>query len=196
MISLDIGALVVGAIGIALAIGANRRAEQANKHSQVANNLAADAVAKAAIANRIAEEANQLSQDANTVIRAQAARESERWHVDWRVEWDEETSALSVVNVGADAARQPILVIQGEDLHDVLRRDDDLAPGGEIVFALPQLVEKRATYDVERRQMVEDLHRSGIAYFAAGFSMSAALTITWLTGEGGHGQATRELKLS
>lgn len=196
MISLDLGALVVGLLGLALAVVANRRAQQANQRADVANGIAVDALAEARVANRIAEEANQLSKDANAVVEVQTAREGERWHVDWKAEWDSEGAVLTLTNTGGDAAVDPIVVIQGDGIHDVSNGNEDVAAGGDLVLPIPQLAQQRADHWREQGTRYGNLRGQRPVRVQLEFSCRVTLTIQWSTGLGRPQSSTIKLALS
>ena len=188
-LSVDIGAVVIGCAGVALAVLADRRAKKASQDAEVANRLAADAVAQAREANRIAEEANQLSQDANTVMEAQSARESERWFVDWTVQWHQETAVLVLVNKGSHPALDVEVVIQGQDFHHLAAGHADVAAGGQIDIPLPKIADKRAVYDAESGG---EVHGRGIHIFGGSYTLPVTVSVTWSTGLGRPGSQTLE----
>lgn len=183
-LSVDIGAVVIGCAGVALAVLADRRAKKASQDAEVANRIAADAVAQAREANRIAEEANQLSQDANTVMEAQSARESERWFVDWTVQWHQETAVLVLVNKGSHPALDVEVVIQGQDFHHLAAGHADVAAGGQIDIPLPKVADERVERSAERRRRVQRMSDAGILWAEGAWSLPVNVVITWSTGLG------------
>lgn len=193
-LTVDIGAALVGAVGLLLAVLANRRAQQANQAAQVANRLAADALTEARTANRIAEQANQLSQEANTVVSAQAADQRERWHVEFAVEWNEEDGALAVRNLGADPARQVTVVVSGDDFHHAARGLGDLPAGEQLALPLPKVVEQRDDATREWDRIMSDPTSNMIV--PSLFHIDARVAVTWETGLGQARHADLEVQLT
>lgn len=181
--------MITGGIGVAFALRADRRAKKANENAQAANSIAE-------AANRIAEDANQFALESNAITRRQAAQQNEHWVVNWTPKWEKEGALLVLLNKGSHTARQPTVLIQGRDIHQVYDGLDDVDPGHKLSLAVPEIVEQRNKKALENQRTYAAAERAGYVIGLNKFSGSLTITVTWRTGEDALGQQVLQQKVA
>ena len=182
---ISIGFAAAFGIGGLITAGlASGKAKNANDLAQTTNQLAADAVREAATANRIAHGANNLSKDANTLVRGQISQQNEDWFVKWEHEWEKETSMLTLTNKGRDAAYDISCVVSGDDIHEIGRPREDIAPGKFFRIDLQQVAERRNAVTAKNDRTLKDLSKSGVLWIPSAFQAHLEVTVIWKTGLG------------
>ncbi|WP_103061560.1 hypothetical protein [Actinomyces qiguomingii] len=147
-LAIDAVSTSIGAGGLLIATLANRRAKQANRQAEIANDLAARSLAKAEEANRIAEQGNQIAGDANAVAQRALAAQADTVKYCWRLKIDSDLAVLAV-NDSAHTAHQ-VTVIVDRDGHVEARAQADHCPAfGELPLDLTSLIEQEI--EQERR---------------------------------------------
>lgn len=197
---LEAAAAAVGAvagIGGFIAAGiANRRTKQANKLAQAANDLAAEALGKAREANEIAEHANELSEDANAIARAQAVQQGDPAHIEWRAKWDEDAAVARITNHGRDLALNVSVLVNPKNVGEVIRADDAVPRGGEIVVPFPEVPKQRESYERHRVEGEARARVGGVIMIFPAFERNIEFDVRWVSEAGKPGQQTVKLHIS
>ena len=103
------------------------KAEKARKKAVLAQEASATALADA---NRIASEARDLLQH-------QDARATERHHVEWHPQWENETGKWWLVNVGQDPAMDVRLATNASVVGQATQDEDEVPAGHGVWIELP-----------------------------------------------------------
>lgn len=187
----------VAGVGGFIAAGlANRRTKQANKLAQAANDLATEALGKAREANEIAEHANELSEDANAIARAQAVQQSDPAHIEWRAKWDKEASVARITNHGRDVALDVSVLVDPKNVGEVIRADDAVPRGGQIVVPFPEVPEQREKHKRITSERVASARANGVIVIPRTFGRDVELDVRWVSEAGKPGQQIVKFHLS
>lgn len=148
-----------------------------------ANRIAGDAIVRAREANQLAEAANRLSKEANEISRRALDVRTEQHVVDWEPNWHRDIHTLVLRQLGADDAYQVTVIVTGKDLHEV-RRIPQVAPGEQVSFDLPQVVELRRKHEAEQAAAQASLSGASMVYFAGPFSITLKIIVAWVSAAG------------
>jgi hypothetical protein len=180
----------IGVAGFVFAGIANRRAKIANELAEASNRVAARS-------NEIAENANKLSEEANALVGQSVSQQSEDWFVNWKCDWDAETSSIRVANKGRDAALKPSVVVAGDDIHRVHRSNHTVEPGQKILIEFPELRQQAIDFnDAAEARWIDRMQRGVFSSQAERFQALVEVTVRWQSGAGVPGQSVFELKLT
>lgn len=179
--------LLVGIGGIIAAGIANSRAKMANKHAEDANKIAADALTQAAESNKIAKDANALSEEANSISRSNAAKQFDPSHVDWAVKWDTETAILHVTNSGRDTAHGVSVLVQGDEIDDLIEREEPVPRNEHIEIPFPQIAENRKNHQIEAARHYRAMVNAGYFTVREEFECPLVIDVRWTSDLGNPG---------
>lgn len=180
----------MGLVGWVLAGIANSRAKKANRLAEVANEIAADAVRQAGESNNTAQHANGLSEQANTIAQRQAAQQADPSHIEWEAKFDSEASVLRVTNRGRDAAVNTSVIFERDGVEELVRGDDLIPRGGELLIPFPEIPERREKHRSDRTADRDRGGRDGIFVMTLPFGFTVSLDVRWVSELGKPGQQT------
>lgn len=184
----------VGVGGLLLAGLANKRAKEANRAAETANNLAADGVAQAEEANRVAVEGNEIARNANAVAQRALNAQLDPIHYRWRLKVDQDGRAV-LVNDSAHPADQVTVVVDRGGHVIATVETEHCAPFGQLLLdlegTLQEEIEKARAADERTRQL--NAANSGVIVIPGRHKFRLRTTVTARTEAGvPHSDVTEE----
>ncbi|MBF0696095.1 hypothetical protein [Actinomyces bowdenii] len=177
-LTVDIAAGIIGAAGLLLAALANKRAKDANRHAQIANDLAAQGIAQAEEANRVAVEGNQIADDANTLAERALAATTDNVDYQWRLKVQEDGLALVVLNDSAHPAHDVTITVDQDSHVKATASADHVAAFGEVLLDLEGLVQQEIEHARGKAQRLDAFNASDNGAFIVGRPHSFRLRLT------------------
>lgn len=177
----------VGIGGLLLAGLANKRAKEANRAAETANNLAADGVAQAEEANRIAVEGNEIARDANQVAERALAATTDHVTYSWRLEVQEDGVTVALLNDSAHAAHQVTVVVDQDSHVKATASADEVGPFGQVLLDLEDLVQKEIKKErrkAQRRDAINNADNGVLVFGEPHHRFRLRLTVTARTQAG------------
>lgn len=187
---LNLGLLLVTAIGVGIAALHAREARKARDEANTARDEAKDYEARAVTASEVSAGAAQRSasslEEAQAIAAAQDARSRERSDVAWEWRWDRQTNGDFVIiqNIGNDLAKEVVAQFIIDAATEANDHPIEVQGREEFRLHFPLLADRRAFAEEARRTSTEWAIAQRLAAdtpFPPDKTARVRLRVTWLT---------------
>lgn len=187
---LNIGLLLVTAIGVLVAALQARDARNSRDEAKAARDKAKDYEARAVTASEVSAGAAQRSaaslEEAQAISTAQDARSLERSDVAWEWRWDTKTNGDFVIiqNIGKGTAKEVVAQFFLDNTTEANDHPMEVQGREEFRLHIPLLADRRAFAEEARRTSTEWVIAQRLAAdtpFPPDKTARVRLRVTWLT---------------